>query len=139
MKEQSPVFTPEGIKRVTAELEQLKAERNEKLRMDPEADLSFLRGRIEEIERMIQNVEETSGPAGVGVIGAGAYVKLRDIEFAEELEYRLVHPYEADPKENKVSVESPMGLALTGKRAGDLVKVEGPGGSLTYEVVAVEY
>lgn len=72
--------------------------------------------------------------AASGVIRAGAYVTLDDGS-----EIQIVEPEAADPSSRRVSVESPLGRAVLGKRAGDRVTVERPRGEVEYEVVSVRY
>ena len=62
---------------------------------------------------------------------------VRDMEFDETEEYRIVGTSEADPMQNKISNESPLGKALLGKREGQVVDVEAPAGVLQYEVIRV--
>ena len=69
----------------------------------------------------------------------GATVHLLDLDNDEEVTYQIVGMDEADPKESKVSVSSPIARALIGKRVGDEVHVKAPGGDREYEVVEVEF
>lgn len=139
MKEQSPAFTPEGIKTFAAEMENLKAEKEEVHRRNSQADLSFLTKRIERMKQLMEKAIISEGFRNDHLIGQGAVVKLRDTEFGDEFEYMIVNRFEADPLAYKLSEESPMGKALALKKAGDLITVDGPGGSLVFEILAVEY
>jgi transcription elongation factor GreA len=139
MKEQPVRFTPEGIKAFTAELEQLKKKREEKRRADPKADVSFFDKRIGELNTLMEGATVFGKPQSEDVVETGAFVKLRDTEFHEDVEYRVVNRFEADPLTNKCSEESPIGRALAGRKVGDQITVETTGGSLTYEILAVEY
>lgn len=140
MKETSFVFTPEGIETLIGEMEQLKAQREEKKRMDKSSDMGFLNERIQELEELVAHasVTEGTGPADHS-IETGAVVKLRDVQFKEEVEYTVVNRFEADPLKNKLSEESPLGRVLISKHPGDQVSVAGPGDPLAYEIMAVEY
>ena len=97
------------------------------------------------IEGRIQTLEATIHKAKViedenissGVINIGSYVTVRDVEFDDVEEYRIVGTSEADPMQNKISNESPLGAALLGKRQGQTIKVEAPVGTLEYEVISV--
>jgi len=73
----------------------------------------------------------------VGVISIGSTVSVRDIELDELETYRIVGTVEADPMQNKISNESPVGASLLGKRAGDIVNVPAPIGTIQYEIVEV--
>jgi transcription elongation factor GreA len=64
-------------------------------------------------------------------------VKLKDLKTNETIEYRLVSPEEADFDKNKISVTSPIGKALIGKKAGEQVKVKVPAGFLEYKILAI--
>jgi transcription elongation factor GreA len=67
----------------------------------------------------------------------GATVKLADLKNKEELAYMLVAEAEADFLENKISVSSPVGKALLGKEAGDVVEIQVPAGVLTYKILGI--
>ena len=64
-------------------------------------------------------------------------MKVIDMEFDEELEFKLVGSTEAKSLENKISNESPLGKALIGKQAGDVVEVDTPAGTTQYKIVSV--
>jgi transcription elongation GreA/GreB family factor len=76
--------------------------------------------------------------AASGVVRAGAFVELADEEGAR-LEYQIVEPEAADTAHRRISVESPLGRALLGKRAGDEVIVDRPRGPAAYTLAAVRY
>ena len=69
----------------------------------------------------------------------GATVLLRDDETEEERRYQIVGEDEADIKEGKISLKSPIARALIGKSVDDVVDVQTPGGVKTYEIVEVQY
>ena len=69
----------------------------------------------------------------------GATVKLYDIEGDKEVTYQIVGDLEADIKQNKIAVSSPIARALIGKSAEDEVTVVAPGGDRDYEIVSVTY
>ena len=69
----------------------------------------------------------------------GNTVVIRDVEFDEEMEYRIVGTTEADIMAGKISNESPLGRAILGKKAGDVVKVPAPNGSIIeYQIVTIK-
>ena len=72
-----------------------------------------------------------------GVVGLGSKVKLWDEEFEEEIEYSIVSTTEADPANNKLSQESPVGKALLGKKKGDKVTASTPGGDITFKILKI--
>ena len=94
--------------------------------------LEFLNRRMEELQ-----VIEPSDP-GDGKVAFGAWVRLED-EDGEEREYQLVGPDEFDVDTGRISIDSPFGKALIGKREGDDVLVQRPRGDAEYEILEVRY
>ena len=102
---------------------------------------SFTEGRIAEIESKLaraQIIDVSTLPASDKVV-FGATVLLRDDETEEERRYQIVGEDEADIKEGKISLKSPIARALIGKSVDDVVDVQTPGGGKTYEIVEVQY
>ncbi len=102
---------------------------------------SFTEGRIAEIESKLaraQIIDVSTLPASDKVV-FGATVLLRDDETEEERRYQIVGEDEADIKEGKISLKSPIARALIGKFVDDVVDVQTPGGVKTYEIVEVQY
>lgn len=104
---------------------------------------SFIEGRIQEIESALSN-SEIIDVAAVGAnagdkIVFGATVELYDIDGDKEVTYQIVGDLEADIKQNKIAVSSPIARALIGKNAKDEVTVAAPGGDREYEIVSVSY
>ena len=102
---------------------------------DARRDLGMLDGRVQTIENTLARavvIEE--GPSD-GAVAMGAQVVVRD-EFGE-MSYSLVGPAEADVAKGRISVESPLGTALVGRRVGDRVSFETPGGERSAEIVSV--
>ena len=97
-------------------------------------------GRIAEIEDKLSRAEviDVSKLSG-DTVKFGAQVKLVDEDTEEEKVYRIVGDVEADVKEGRVSISSPIARALIGKSVGDTVEVSTPGGARSYEVVKVKY
>jgi hypothetical protein len=79
-----------------------------------------------------------AGAGTVGEIRLGATVRLKDLEYGDELEYTLVGSVEADPMKHKISNESPVGKAIIGKKKGAVVEVEAPVGHIKYEILDVQ-
>lgn len=93
--------------------------------------------KIAELEVMLKNVkiiEKTS----TSIISMGSTVKLYDREFEEEMTYTIVGSAEANLDAGQISDESPIGHALLGKKAGDIVDVETPGGIIKIEVLEIQ-
>jgi transcription elongation factor GreA len=99
---------------------------------------SFLQGRIQEIENRLatSKIIETNGLAGDRVV-FGATVSIDDVNTGESTSYRLVGPSESDVGSNRISVTSPIGKALIGKKVGDLVKVQTPRGVRELEITDI--
>jgi transcription elongation factor GreA len=101
---------------------------------------SHLEGRIAQVEHWIASAEVIDVSRHVGdKIVFGATVTLADAEGGDEVRYRIVGELEADLKQGKISVTSPIARALIGRSEGDEVTVRSPGGEKTYEVVTVEF
>ena len=101
----------------------------------------FIEGRIQEIEGKLSNaqiIDPTTLNAG-GKVVFGATVVLLDMDSEEEVTYQIVGEDEADIKERRISVTSPVARALIGKEEGDVAQVQAPGGTREYEVVEVRY
>ena len=103
-----------------------------------------LYGRIAEVENILAHaVIIDDGLDGVennsaGRVGLGCTVKVRDVEFDEEELYAIVGSQEADPKNHRISDDSPFGRAMIGKAVGDTVLVEAPVGIVKFEILSVE-
>lgn len=104
---------------------------------------SFIEGRIQEIESALSNSEiidvlSVGANAGDKIV-FGATVQLYDVDGDKEVTYQIVGDLEADIKQNKIAVSSPIARALIGKSADDEVTVAAPGGDRDYEIVSVSY
>ena len=105
---------------------------------DAKNEQAFIEGRIQELDMMLRNVQIIDEEiTQADVISIGSTVSVRDIELDELETYRIVGTVEADPMQNKISNESPVGASLLGKRAGDIVNVPAPIGTIQYEIVEV--
>lgn len=143
------ILTPEGYKKLEEELETLKVEgRKEIAEKIKEArsygDLSenaeydaakdaqaAMEQRITNIENMLKNAQIVSdSDVSTDTISIGSRVKLYDMDLEEEVEYTIVGSTEANPDEEKISDESPIGRALLGKTVDETVNVELPDGDV---------
>ena len=100
-----------------------------------------LYSRIAEIKVLIDNaeiVDNIDHDAPKDTVTLGSIVKVRDIEDDYEETYEIVGSQEANPREGRISDDSPVGRALIGHRAGEQVTVEAPAGNLKFEIVSVE-
>jgi transcription elongation factor GreA len=101
----------------------------------------FNEGRIQEIEAKLaaaEVIDVTTVDAG-GRVVFGATVDIVNCETDERVTYRIVGEDEAEIREGRVSVTSPVARALIGKSAGDVVTVQAPGGAIEYEILEVRY
>ena len=148
-------LTEKGLKKLENELETLKTEGRkdiaEKIKVargygDPSENSEYdeakneqakIEARIAELEAMLKNVQIIEDGEGTDIVSMGSLVKLFDIEFDEEVEYRVVGSAEADPLKGYIADESPVGKVLIGKSVGDRVTVEAPAGEFVYEILAI--
>ena len=102
---------------------------------------SFIEGRIAEVEAKLANLQVID-PKLIDADGRcvfGATVALQDASTGETMTYQIVGDDEADIKQNKISISSPVARALIGKSPGDVATVDAPGGSREYEIIDVQY
>jgi transcription elongation factor GreA len=145
-------ITEEGKKELEAELEQLKSRRGDIADKIAEArdygDLSenaeydaareeqgLVESRVAEIEDILLNAEIITG-GHKGKIGLGSVVELTTGK--KSVTYTVVGPVEANPLEGKISNESPIGVALFGKKVDDEVTITTPKGDITYKIVTIK-
>ncbi|MBO6043201.1 MAG: transcription elongation factor GreA [Acetobacter sp.] len=101
---------------------------------------SFIEGRILELEDIISSAEVVH-PASLSGdhIKFGATVSLIDEETDKKVTYQIVGMYEADIKQGKISISSPLAKSLIGKKKGDSVSVSAPAGDRFYEILSVDF
>lgn len=99
-------------------------------------DQAVLEGRIKELEHLIENAKIIEGGAR-DAVALGSTVKIGYIEDDEEEEYKIVGSLEANPFENRISNESPIGKAVLGRRVGEVVSVESPNGSYDVKIISI--
>ena len=154
MAEKKTILTYEGLKRLEVELQELKVVRrkdvaNKIKEARAQGDLSEnaeydaakeeqaeIEARIASIEKMLRNAEVIDeDELEDDIVGVGSKVKVLDMEFNEEVEYTIVGSTEADPLEGRISNDSPLGVALLSRRAGDEVLVDAPQGQISYKIL----
>lgn len=158
MAEKKNILTYEGLKALEDELQDLKVNKRKEVAIkikeareqgdlsenaeydaakDEQRDIEL---RIEEIDNILKNAEVVvEEDVDVNVINIGCQVKLLDVEYDEELEYKIVGSTEADCLNGKISNESPVGMALIGSKAGDIIEVEGPTGDMIkYKILEIQ-
>ena len=157
MEAKKNILTKEGLAKYEEELHELKTvklkEVAEKLKEAREqGDLSEnaeydaakdeqrdIAARIEVIEKILKNAEVIDdSDVDINKISIGCTVKLKDLEFDEEIEYKIVGSSEANSLKGKISNESPVGKALIGAKVGDTVKVDVGGNIFKYKVLEIQ-
>lgn len=96
-------------------------------------DLSFVEGRIDEVNEILsraQTIKPVSGTKKTIALGSKVTLKIK----GKEHTFTVVGEWEADPKEKKISQDSPLGKALMGKKVGEEVEVEAPAGKIRYTI-----
>lgn len=148
--------TEDGLKKLQDELENLKTvgrpDIAEKIKIargygdlsenseydEAKNEQAKIEARIVELEAMLENVEIIKNVKGSAkTVMVGVTVKVFDEEFGEEETYKIVGSTEANPLEQKISDESPVGKALLGKKVGDVVIAETPGGEMKLKIVKI--
>jgi transcription elongation factor GreA len=151
-------LTPDGYRKLQAELEQLmKVARPKNIQAIAEArahgDLSenaeyhaakeqqsFIAGRIQELQGKIA-MAQVIDPATIkqSKVAFGAKVKVLDVEADTEYVFILVGPEEADVKQGKISISSPVGRELIGKDVGDTATIKAPARTIEYEIIEITF
>ena len=150
------MYTKQGYQDLVDELKYLKLTRREEIKEQSAVARGFgdlsenaeydearneqakVEARIQELEALIENAEIIDeSNMDVRAISLGSVVKLFDEDFEEEITYSIVGSNQADPLEQKISDQSPIGRALMGKKAGDRVTVTAPAGELHFKVLEV--
>jgi transcription elongation factor GreA len=158
MEAKKNLLTREGLKKYEDELHELKVVRRKEVAQKikearEQGDLSEnaeydaakdeqrdIEARIEELEKILKNVEVADldeDGHNLEKVSFGLGVKVRDTEFDEEMDFKIVGATEANSLKGKISNESPLGKALIGARRGDIVTVEAPVGVVEYKVLDI--
>ena len=157
MAEKKNILTYAGLKQLEDELQDLKVNRRREIAQKikearEQGDLSEnaeydaakdeqrdIEARIEEIDKILKHAEVVrDDELDYTKINIGCRVRILDMEFDEELDYKLVGSTEANSLKGKISNESPVGRALIGHQVGDLVDVETQSGVLQYKVLEIQ-
>lgn len=157
MSEKKNLLTYEGLKKLEDELQDLRVVKRKEIAQKikearEQGDLSEnaeydaakdeqrdIEARIEQIEKILKNAEVVvEDEVDLDKISVGCKVKVLDVEFDEEEEFKIVGSSEANSLGGKISNESPVGKALIGARAGDTVQVETQAGVIEYKVLEIQ-
>lgn len=152
------ILTAEGLRKLEDELENLRSVKRqevaERIKVaisygdisenseydDAKNEQAFIEGRIIELEQMISTatlIDETAKKKK-GTVILGSTVIVKDMEFGNEETYTVVGTTEADPSQNRISNESPVGAAILGQKVNTVVQVHTPVGELSYKIVKIK-
>jgi len=151
------ILTPEGFKKLKEEIEELSTVRRreiaERIRVAREFgdiagnaeydtaknDQAHLEARIAMLEERLKNARVvTRKEIKSGEVSIGTKVRLRDVKANKTVEYHIVGSAEANPAENKLSNESPVGKAIMGRKKGEVVEVAAPRGKLKFKIMDIK-
>ena len=152
------ILTPEGYEKLKEEIEHLSTHKRrevaDRIRIarefgdiqenseydDAKNEQALLEARIAKLEERLRDARIIeAGDITAGVVSVGSVVRLRDVDAKETVEYYIVGSAEANPAEQKLSNESPVGKAILGKKKGETVEVPTPrGGSLKYKILDIK-
>lgn len=157
METKKNLLTYEGLKALEDELHDLKVVKRKEVagkikEAREQGDLSEnaeydaakdeqrdIEARIEEIEKILKNAEVVvEDEVDVNKINVGCTISVLDMEYDEEMEFKIVGSSEANSLKGKISNESPVGKALMGKTVGDVVTVETQAGAFQYKILKIE-
>jgi transcription elongation factor GreA len=151
------ILTQEGFKKLTQEIEFLSTEKRrevaDRIRVarefgdiaenaeydDAKNEQALLEHRIATLEERLRNARVIEKKdIAKDVVSVGSKVRLRDLDAKQTVEYRIVGSAEADPAENKLSNESPVGKAIIGKKKGETVEVSAPRGAMKFKILEIK-
>lgn len=157
MADKKHILTYAGLKKYEDELQDLKVNRRREIAQKikearEQGDLSEnaeydaakdeqrdIEARIEELEKLLKNAEVVvEDEVNLDRINVGCQVKVYDMEFEEEMEFKLVGSTEANSLQNKISNELPVGRALIGKKVGEIADVETQAGIIQYKILDIK-
>lgn len=129
------LITRDGLDKLEAELEELRTVR--RVELGDGEDTVLLERRIAVLEQRLAEATVVEPDRRNGVVDVGERVTVRSLDTDEVHEYRLVGTLESAPAEGRISVASPLGQALFGRRVGDVASFVAPKGRRRFEVVAI--
>ena len=151
------ILTPEGFEKLKDEIEYLSNDRRrevaDRIRVarefgdiaenaeydDAKNEQALLEHRIARLEeRLLSARVITKKEIKSGEVSVGTKVRLRDVKAGKTVEYHIVGSAEANPSENKLSNESPVGKAIMGHKKGDVVEVTAPRGALKFKILEIK-
>ena len=146
-------LTEDGLKKIEQELENLKTVRRKEIAEKIKVALSFgdlseydeakneqaiIEAKITQLEAMLKVVEVVdTDELSTDIVSVGSKVRILDMDMDEEEEYQIVGSAEADPMENRISDESPMGKGLIGGRINEEIDIEIPAGMMRLKILEI--
>ena len=156
MLDKKVMLTEEGLKKVEEELRYLKRVKRkeiaEKIRNAvtfgeiaenaeynaAKNDQAFIEGRILALERIIENYELIDKEENPDYVSLGSEVLVEDLKSKKEIKYIILDYVESEPDCGKISISSPIGKAILGKKKDDIVEIRVPAGSLKYKILDIK-
>jgi transcription elongation factor GreA len=156
LSDRALVLTPSGLRRLETELRELQTTRRQEVAEhirqakdfgdvaenpeyeDAKNEQALLEGRIAELKRILSTatlLDEDEIPTDE--VGIGSTVRVKDLTYNEEWEFTMVGSFEADPEDDRISNESPLGEAILGRKVGDVVEFIAPAGKARYEILSI--
>jgi transcription elongation factor GreA len=151
------ILTPEGFKKLQKEIDHLRGEKRrevaERIRVarefgdiaenaeydDAKNEQAMLEHKIAQLEdRLLTARVITKKEISKDAVSIGSHVRLRDMQANKTFEYHIVGSAEANPGENKLSNESPVGKAIMGRKKGEVVEVSAPRGALKFKIMEIK-
>jgi transcription elongation factor GreA len=151
------ILTPEGYKKLQKEIDLLRGEKRrevaERIRVarefgdiaenaeydDAKNEQAMLEHKIAQLEdRLLTARVITKKEISKDLVSIGSHVRLRDMQQNKTFEYHIVGSAEANPAENKLSNESPVGKAIMGRKKGEVVEVAAPRGALKFKIMEIK-
>ncbi|WP_141503761.1 transcription elongation factor GreA [Paenibacillus luteus] len=157
MNDKQIILTQEGLRKLEDELENLKSVKRrevaERIKVaigygdisenseyeDAKNEQAFIEGRVLTLEKMLRNARIINNDdIDIDTVSIGSIVTVEDMEYGDKMDYSIVGTAEADPLQNKISNESPVGKAILGKKIGTVVEVNVPVGMIQYKILDIK-
>jgi transcription elongation factor GreA len=157
MNDRKIMLTEEGLEKLKVELHELKTVKRKEIAEKishavafgeiaenaeyraAKNEQAFIEGRILTLEKVIENCELIDRSKNDhSVVSPGSRIVVDDLKKKEKVEYTLVDYIESDPSSGKISIASPIGKSILGKKVGDKVKIRVPAGSLHYKILEIK-
>ncbi|OMF25302.1 transcription elongation factor GreA [Paenibacillus sp. FSL H8-0548] len=156
MNDKQIILTQEGLRKLEDELENLKSVKRrevaERIKVaigygdisenseyeDAKNEQAFIEGRVLTLEKMLRFASIINNDdIDIDIVSIGSIVTVEDMEYGDTMKYSIVGSAEADPLQNKISNESPVGKAILGKKKGTVVEVNVPVGIIQYKIIDI--